>query len=512
MSVCRSVIGWSVWLGLLGSLCASNAQAITALGTEGNVFLINPYADPAQGYYGFRIATGDFDGDGIDDMVVSELGTSERFRVLLGKAYSIGGPYPLSRFTSKTVTTRAYGSVLATGDFNGDGIDEVAIGDRASNSNPGGGGSVYVYRRSAADTWTLQTTIRQGNGAYNGADEAGDEFGSSLASGDFDNDGFEDLAIGLPGQDEPGSPAIVSTGAVQVVYGSDSGLTGTRDRIFTALTDGLDYAPDNSDEYGYALAAGDIDDDGDDDLAIGVPGRGCPGGQRAGGVVILKGSTSLGLSTLEAQAFGPGQSGMLGNCASRGDFGAALSIGKVNGQAYQGLAIGAPRADVGGVEKAGAVHLMFGSPAGLTVGANKFISVTDLPGGVAVPFLQFGNRVELGRLRSNTQSLAIASQNETVNGLPEAGALWVLHSGNGSAIISTSIVERWTASANLRIGVPETGDEFGAGMAIGDFNGDGMNDIAIGAYADDYSGNIDTGGGAVIYQSEFIFRDDFDDD
>ena len=115
-------------------------------------------------------------------------------------------------------------------------------------------------------------------------------------------------------------------------------------------------------------------------------------------------------------------------------------------------------------------------------------------------------------MRSNTQSLAIASQNETVNGLPEAGALWVLHSGNGSAIISTSIVERWTASANLRIGVPETGDEFGAGMAIGDFNGDGMNDIAIGAYADDYSGNIDTGGGAVIYQSEFIFRDDFDDD
>jgi hypothetical protein len=514
MSVYRSVIGWSVCLGLLGSLYASDAHAVTALGTEGNVYLINPYADPAQSYFGFRIATGDFDGDGIDDMVVSELGTSERFRVLLGKAYPIGGPYPVSRFTSKTVATRAYGSVIATGDFNGDGIDEVAIGDRDSISNPGGGGSVYVYRRSAADSWTLQTTIRQGNGAYNGVDEDGDDFGFSLASGDFDDDGFEDLAIGVPGQNEPGSPNVVAAGAVHVVYGSASGLTGTRDRIFSALTDGLDFEPDSSDEYGYAMAAGDIDADGDDDLAIGVPRRGCPTGgqQRAGGVVILKGSTSLGLSTLEAQSFGPGQSGMLGNCDSRGDFGAALSIGKVNGQTYQGLAIGAPRADVGGVEKAGAVHLMFGSPGGLTVGANKFISVTDLPGGVALPFLQFGLRVTLGRLRTNAQSLAISSINETVDGLLGAGAVWVLHSGNGSAIISTDIVERWTGRTSLRIGAPAAEDKFGASPAIGDFNGDGNNDLVIGAYQHDTSNDPDAGGGQVIYQSEFIFRDGFDPD
>jgi hypothetical protein len=203
---------------------------------------------------------------------------------------------------------------------------------------------------------------------------------------------------------------------------------------------------------------------------------------------------------------------MLGDCASRGDFGAALSAGPVNGQAYMGLAIGAPRADVGGIAKTGAVHLVFGGPSGLNPGGNLRVTVTDLPGGVSLPFLQFGNKVKLGRLRSGTQSLAIASQNETVDGLLEAGALWILHSGNGSASISASIVERWTASANLRIGVPEAGDSFGASMTLGDFNGDGMNDIAIGAYGNDYSGDVDTGGGAVIYQSEFIFRDDFDDD
>lgn len=500
-------------MSLLGLLAGAPAVADTRLGTEGDVYLANPYADPAESYYGFRTATGDFDGDGIDDLVVSELGNSERFRVLLGKAYPIGGPYPLSRFSGKTVTTPAYGSVLATGDFNGDGVDEVAIGDRDSASNVGGGGTVYIYRRSMADNWSLQTIIRQGLGSYNGIDTAGDEFGFALASGDFDDDGFDDLAIGVPGKDIAGSPAVSAAGAVQVVYGSASGLSGARDRVFTTSNDGLGFTADNADQYGYALAAGDIDADGDDDLAIGVVKRGCPNtGERAGGVVILKGSTSLGLSTLEAQAFQPGANGMLGSCPLAGYFGAALSIGKVNGQTFNGLAIGAPLTDVGGVEKTGAVHLMFGSSGGLNTGANQFITVSSLPGGVSIPLLQFGNQVKLGRLRTNTQSLAISASNDTVNGLLQAGSLWVLHSGNGSAIISTQIAERWTASARLRIGPPAATDKFGGSIAIGDFNGDGLNDLVIGAYQHDVGGDANVGGGEVLYQSEFIFRDAFEAD
>ena len=512
MARCIRIVttGITTLLALAG---ATSSVADTKLGTEGNIYLANPYADPAESYYGFRMANGDFDGDGIDDLVISELSSPARFRVLLGKSYSIGGPYPLSRFSGKTVATPNYSSVLATGDFNGDGVDEIAIGDSNSASNPGGGGTVYIYRRSAADDWTVQALIRQGVLGYNGVDEAGDKFGYALASGDFDDDGFDDLAIGVPGKSLAGSPGVASAGAVQVVYGSASGLSGTRDRVFTASNDGLDFTPDNADQYGYALAAGDIDADGDDDLAVGVVKRSCPNtGERAGGVAILKGSTSLGLSTLEAQAFQPGVAGMLGSCPLAAYFGASLSIGKVNGQAYQGLVIGAPLTDVGGIEKTGAVHLMFGGPGGLNTGANKFISVTDLPGGVAIPLLQFGNRVQLGRLRSNTQSLAISSGRETVNGLLEAGALWVLHSGNGSAIISTSIVERLTASTSLRIGPPAADDKFGASMAIGDFNGDGQNDLAIGAYQHDDGGDANTGGGAVLYQSEFIFRDGFESD
>lgn len=496
---------------LVGGGYGSTAHAATALGTEGNVYLVNPYANPAEGLYGYSIAVGNFDGDGIDDMVLSQLGFSERFRVMHGKSYAIGGPYPFARFTSETVATMSYRNVIAAGDFNGDDIDEVAVGDPFSDSNPEGGGTVYIYRRTAPDVWALQTTIRQGLSGFNGVDISGDRFGSALASGDFDGDGFDDLAIGIPRKDQSGSPIVFGAGAVQVVYGSASGLSGARDQVFTSANDGLGYTSHGSDEYGAALAAGDIDNDGDDDLAIGVPRHACPNvNQRAGGVAVLKGSTSVGLSTLGAQSFLPGQSGVQGDCASEGRFGDALSIGKVNGQAYNGLAIGAPYVGVGGIENSGAVHILTGSASGANPNGSQFITVADLPGGVAFPNMHFGEQVNIGRLRTSTQSIAISASKETVNGLELAGGVWILYSGNGSALISRSIVEHWTGSANLGIGPPAAGDEFGCSTAIGDFNGDGRNDIAIGAFAHDSWGDSNTGGGQVLYQSQFIFSDGFD--
>lgn len=497
----------------LAAVGAGDIHAATSLSTEGNVLIGNPYADPTDSRFGFRFASGDFDADGIDDIAISELGNSERVRILLGKSYPIGGPYPLMRFTSTTVTTPTYGSILATGDFNGDGIDELAIGDRNSGSNAGGGGSVFVMRRSPAEIWSLQTTIRQGISSYNGVDTAADLFGYSLASGDFDDDGFDDLAIGVPGKDVIGPPFISAAGAVHVVYGSTTGLSGVRDRVFTASNDGLDISSDSADEYGYALASGDFDDDGDDDLAIGVPKRQCPGtgGVRAGGVVVLDGSTSLGLSTLNARAFYTGFNGMSGTCTTEARFGQALSAGKLNGVAYDSLAIGAPYTVVNGLDRAGAVHIINGSAMGLISGGNKLYSQADFPGGVPATLGQFANQLAVGRLRSGAQSLVIAASNETVNGMADAGGFWVMFSGNGSAMVSPALAQHWTAS-NLRIGPPTAGDTFGGSFAIGDFNGDGTFDLVTGAMRRDSGGLPNVGDVQVIYQSEYLFRDGFDGD
>jgi hypothetical protein len=96
----------------------------------------------------------------------------------------------------------------------------------------------------------------------------GDRFGSSLAAGNFDRDRYDDLAIGVPYEDVG---TTVNAGAVDVVYGSASGLYNKHGWWFHQdlldLTDTAEFG----DAFGWALAAGDFDGNGCDDLAVGVP-------------------------------------------------------------------------------------------------------------------------------------------------------------------------------------------------------------------------------------------------
>jgi hypothetical protein len=98
-------------------------------------------------------------------------------------------------------------------------------------------------------------------------DEASDMFGRALAVGDFDGDGFADLAIGVPNEDQDG---ITNTGMVVVFYGGQVGLDRGRFEKFTQNSV-AGAANEDFDQLGYTLAAGDLDGDGFDDLAVGLP-------------------------------------------------------------------------------------------------------------------------------------------------------------------------------------------------------------------------------------------------
>lgn len=488
---------------------AAPVLAQTGLGTTGNIRLLNPYPDPIDSYFAFRTVVGDYNGDGIDDLAVAELSRATRLRILLGSKWTIGS-FVLFPFSSSTIAVPTFTNAVASGDFNGDGVDELAIGNRQGFDTVAEGGSVFILQRSPSGTWSVQQEIYQGLGTYAGIDEEGDEFGFDVATGDFDNDGRDDLAIGIRREDTDDAPFVDNAGAVQVVYGSASGLNGSGDRVFTPRSTGFDSGEDTVGDFGDALAAGDFDSDGDTDLAVGAPRSRCAGVSAVGAVAVLDG-TAWGLTNTGAKFFRPGLGGMFGSCTESDNFGGSLAAGSLSGLGYEGLVIGASLTDVGAVSGAGAVHLVFGGTTGLQVANNRVITLADLPGGVPELNGQFGVSVKVGRLRSGRSSIAVSSPQQTVAGVEDAGAAWIIHSSSLLGAINPATAQLWTASSALRIGPPQAGDSFASALAIGDFNDDGANDLAVGVPNREIGGNANAGVLQLIFQSEFLFKDGFDD-
>ncbi len=179
---------------------------------------------------------------------------------------------------------------MAIGDFNHDQWGDIAVGvpgeDVGSITDAGAVNVIYfVDIFNIRGTLWCQDSIHDVAQPSNAADppEASDQFGYSLATGDFDCNGYDDLAIGTPFEDHSGLEW--DSGLVQVLFGLDAnGLSDTKNAlIFVNQGSG-------NQEAGYALAAGDFDIDGCDDLAIGLPTSASSGHTRDGSVYLLYGN------------------------------------------------------------------------------------------------------------------------------------------------------------------------------------------------------------------------------
>jgi hypothetical protein len=497
------------------ALVVMPAFARDHLGATNNLLLKNPYADPEDGQFGRGLAAGDFDGDGISDLAVSENGGS-RLRVLLGYAFEIGSN-PLIPFGPTTVAMPVHGYVMAAGDFDGDGRDEIAVSYTAASIGGNfSAGTVYVMNRRPSDgSWETQSIIQAGGG-YPGTPQADADLGNSLAVGDFDADGYDDLAIGIRGQVVNGQQ---DAGAVMVVYGSITGINASGAEIFDRNSDGLTFPPREGDYYGWALAAGDFDADGDDDLAIGIPNGTCPDGtHRGGAVVVLNGTASSGgVTTANSRIWRPGVQDIGGDCALADDFGSELATGEFGDHDfpetdYDDLAIGAPATNGG----QGAVHVIRGSASGLDAAGNQFVTPPALPGVIGGSG-HFGRSLRAGRLSHDCSgpsctgdSLVIAAPFATINGIENAGVVWVVDSGTDQQGLLLGSAHAILPSLPLKIAGPHENDQFGNALAIGDFNDDGRDDLAIGAYLYDDGADTDAGAVQVLYQSDILFKDGFD--
>lgn len=337
-------------------------------------------------FFGAALTVGDFDNDGFDDLAIGVPGESlSDIQERAGVVYVLYGTDDGlddagAEFINQNTGTildipeedDRFGSSLVAGDFDNDGFDDLAVGvpGESINTIVGAGGVNVIFGTTLGLTTAGNQFFSQNTTNIDDASEAGDAFGQSLAAGDFNGDGRDDLAIGVP-YESVGT--AIRAGAVNVLLGGLNGLAAAGDKLFTQSTIGIAETSELNDRMGFALAAGDFDHDGFDDLAIGVPGESVGVRLGAGAVHLIYGSAT-NLGPARSQLWRQGTSGLKDTAEADDGFGESLCVGDFDGDAFDDLIVGAPFEDIGSKNSAGAIQAIYGSAAGLDSARNQFIS------------------------------------------------------------------------------------------------------------------------------------------
>jgi hypothetical protein len=324
-----------------------------------HVQLLRPHVSHAGWFT--AVAVGDFNGDGFADLALGAPDYShnddetEQGAVFIyyGSAHGLRSTAAVFTGPNDFDNDNELGSSVAAGDVNGDGYDDLAVG----NPGPAGGGdsqgSVRLYYGSASG---LTATGAQGIASLRPVDEG--EFGSAVTLADVNGDGHDDLVVGEPGGHAgPQNFATAEPGDIQVFDGTHTGV-GSAHRLITAASVGA------AGSFGSALASGDIDGKAPADVVASAPKATVDARPEAGRIVVLRGGSS-GLSPTRHQTVGARFTHLKQSSQGHAWFGTALAVGDVTGGGKSDVIVGAPPASAPHTNF-GAVYVLHGSAHGVT--------------------------------------------------------------------------------------------------------------------------------------------------